>query len=363
MKRYIVLFALIVSCLLVQSRASAQVNDAFEFVRADWHLAAISEYSGDWQAAIEYYQKVIQESMPLPLDVREWYRGTAYYGIARCNCRLGKDPSTVRIALSKAFSHHFWNFALTEADSEIMSDCGRPWLDSLSRVWSNILNEERPFWPKQTPFVFYPDTYDSTAHWPLIVALHGGNGNYESFAEDWHGMANDLKAVIVIPPGAIRESQITNSWESDMNAIEKPILSLVSEFTSKHLADPSQVYLAGFSQGAQASMELSVMRPDVFRGAISMSGFVNRFISDSILQKAHDRGVRIYAVSGEYEDKSFRLQIDTFHTRCVQSGIPFDLEINPGMTHEVPLDFRTQILKAWNWIRPQAEAIRQQGQE
>ena len=361
-KRKLISFLLISSSLLIHSRAIAQASEAFEFTRADWHLAGISEYHSDWQAAIDYYQKVIQESYILPLDIREWYRGTAYYGIARCECRIGKNSVAVRTSLSKAFSHHFWNFALIATDSELMSDCGRPWLDSLSRIWSNILDEERPFWQEQAPIIFYPDGYDSSARWPLIVAMHGGNGNYESFAEHWRGMANALKAVIVIPAGVIRESQITNTWGSDMSLIEKPIKDLVSRFTSKHWADPSHVYLAGFSQGAQASMELAVMRPDVFRGAIAMSGFVDRSISDSILRKAHDRGVRIFAVSGEDEVPSFREEIDTFHVSCTKAGIPFELNIAPGMIHEVPLDFRAQLLQAWEWLRPSSQSARQ-GQE
>jgi predicted esterase len=358
-KRQLTSFLLIAVTLLIHSRAVAQASEAYNFVRADWHLAGISEYHNDWQAAIEYYQKVIRECMPLPLDIREWYRGTAYYGIARCECRYGKDSAAVRIALSKAFSHHFWNFALTATDSELMSNCGHPWLDSLSRVWNNILSEERPLWPEQAPIVLYPDGYDSSAHWPLIIALHGGNANYESFAEDWLGMANALKAVIVIPPGIIRESQITNTWGADMSLLEKPITDLVSRFTSKHLADPSHVYLAGFSQGAEASMELAVLRPGVFRGAIAMSGFVDRTISDSILYTARDSGVRIYVISGEDEVPTFREEIDTFQSHCSKSGIPFKMEIVPGMIHEVPLDFHTQMLQAWAWLRPVSQASRQ----
>ena len=361
--RRITSFLLIAVSFLLYSRASAQTSgEAYAFVRADWHLAGISEYHSDWQGAIDYYQKVIRESNALPLDIREWYHGTAFYGIARCSCRIGKDSAAVRSALSKAFSHHFWNFALTATDSALLSDCGRAWLDSLSQVWSGILNDERPLWPEQAPIVFYPDGYDSSGRWPLIVAMHGGNGNYESFSEDWRGMANALKSVIVIPPGIIRQSQITNTWGSDMSIIEKPIINLVAGFTSKHLADPSQVYLAGFSQGAEASMELSILRPDIFRGAIAMSGFVDRPISDSILLKAHDRGVRIYAISGELEVPSFRGEIDTFHTVCAKAGIPFEMNILPGMIHEIPLDFHMQVLQAWNWLRPSSEASRQQGE-
>ncbi len=342
--------------LLTHSQANSQPSEAFEFVRADWHLAGISEFHGDWQAAIGYYQKVIQESQSLPIDVREWYRGTAQYGIARCDCRLGKDSVTIRTALSKAFSHHFWNFALAGTDPQIMLDCGRRWLDSLSSLWSSISNEERPLWLPQAPIIFYPVGYDSTSRWPLILALHGGNDNYESFAENWLGMATDLHAIIVVPAGVIRESQITNSWGSDMGVIEKPIIDLVKTFTSRHLADPEQVYLAGFSQGAQASLELAVRRPDLFHGTIAMSGFVDSPITDSMLSQAHHHGLKIYAISGENENQTFRAELSSFDSSCTKAKIPFEMETISGMIHEIPLDFHTQILQAWQWLRPTTQA-------
>ncbi len=352
--------AVLCSIFPASSRLCAQPSENYEFVCVDWHLAGISEYQHNWHNAIDYYQKVIQESMPLPLEIREWYRGTAFYGIARCDCQLGKDTSIVRTALEKAFSHHFWNFELAAADSQLMVGCGgRSWLDSQSQHWKDIFLEEKPLWQDQPPIIFYPDGYDSSARWPLIIALHGGNGNYESFAEHWRGMSNDLKAVIAIPAGVLRESQITNSWGSDIGLVEKPILNLVSEMTSKHLVDPSKVYLAGFSQGAQAAMELAVLRPKIFRGAIAMSGFVDRSIPDSVLRIAHYCSVRMYAITGEDEGLAFRNQIDAFHTICTKAGIPFELKILPDMVHEVPLDFHNQFLQAWEWMRPPQQANRQ----
>ncbi|MFI5201597.1 MAG: alpha/beta hydrolase-fold protein [Candidatus Kapaibacterium sp.] len=355
----LVFIAALAATLISNSRAGAQGSDAFEFVRGEWHLAGISEYQSNWPAAIGYYQKVIEDSRLLPLECREWYCGTAYYGIARCESQMGDDSSAVRLALAKAFAHHFWNFALAQTDSVMLSKCGFPWLDSCSRFWTSVSVEERPLWREQVPIVFYPAGYDSSGHWPLIIALHGGNGNYESFAQHWLGMANVLKAVIAIPAGVLRETQITNSWGSSMDTVEKSIVTLVKRFTSRHLADSAQVYLAGFSQGAQASIELTLLRPDLFRGAIAMSGFVDHPISDSILHRARDRGVRIYEITGQFEDQTFEKEIDSIHQKCTEAGISFALNISPGMIHEVPLDFHDQMLRAWSWVRPQAQAVHQ----
>src|SRR5437773_9489251 len=98
------LFCLAFSTALASGRQYAPAGDYCMYVRTDWHLAAIAEFHGDWQGAISYYQKVIDESAPLNIYVREWYRGTAGYGIARNAARLN-NAARVRSSLTYAFEH------------------------------------------------------------------------------------------------------------------------------------------------------------------------------------------------------------------------------------------------------------------
>jgi predicted esterase len=331
------------------------------FVRTDWHLAAIAEYHSDWHGAIAYYEKVIDESAPLNIYVREWYRGTAGYGIARASARLN-DPVRVRSAMTFAFEHHFWNFSLVRLDSAVMGVCGNAWIDSAARFWNAVAQEEQRTWHPQPPIIFYPNGYDSTKNWPLIVAMHGGNGNYENFSEPWRGLADQVRAIIVFPPGIIRESEVTNTWESRMDRIDSAIEGLVHYFTDRGLADPKEVYLTGFSQGAQASIELTLLHPNLFRGAIALSGFSSKLFSDSIFGAARRQDVHIYAMSGEFEDSQFLQQIQDIHSRCAAASIPFNLQILSGMTHEVPLDIRAQFLTAWHFVHPDSEASHQRGE-
>ncbi len=359
--RAIVLFFVFAVPALRAPELRAQQQDYYAFVRADWHLAGIAEYQSDWTGAIEHYREAVEHSASLPLAVREWYQGTAAYGISRCYARLHKD-SACRVSLDHAFRHHFWNSALVRLDSLVVADCGSDWLDSVSKFWAAVCAEERSTWHAQPSYTYYPDGYDSTARWPLIIAMHGGNANYESFAERWIEMAKLLRAVIVVPPGIIRESEITNSWGSNMDQIEGPIMALARKYTDAHLADPAQVYLTGFSQGAQASIELTLRHPDLFHGAIAMSGFTSDPPTDSALAAIRNRGTRIYAISGEFEDPTFHAQIEAIHDECIKGGVPFELTIVPGMIHEVPLDLRTKFLEAWNWVRPPSQAAAHRGE-
>jgi predicted esterase len=332
------------------SGASAQVKDAYAFVRADWHLAGNAEYHEDWNDAVTHYSDAAQHADALPLTTREWYRGTADYGIARCYARLHRD-SAARASLNSAYRHHFWNTALIRLDSQLVAACGEKWLDSIGAFWGAIRNEEQPTWRDQKTFAYFPQGYDSTAKWPLIIAMHGGNGNYESFAQRWPEIATLVGAVIVVPPGIIRESEITNSWGANMNQIEISILSIAKKYAEEHLIDPQQVYLTGFSQGAQATIELSLRHPEIFRGGIAMSGFASDAPTDSMLSVAKAYGTRLVDISGEYEDPTFRAQVTEIHNLCEKAGIPFQLSFNPGMIHEVPLDLKTKFANAWHWLR------------
>jgi predicted esterase len=157
--------------------------------------------------------------------------------------------------------------------------------------------------------------------------------------------------VIVVPAGVIRESEIANSWGGDIGTISKAILPLVRDLITRKLVDSNEVYLAGFSQGAQASIELPLVYPNVFRGGIAMSGFASMTFSDSILQVARKAGTRFYGITGEFEDPGFRTQIGNIHALCQKSGIPFTLVIVPGMVHEVPLDLLPKFVDAWHSVR------------
>ena len=338
-------------CLISAGVAFAQSQDSYyPAVRDAWHQAGLLESRNDWVGAENAYQKTIDESSPLPLNIREWFRGTAAYGLGRCAARL-QNGKNVRAYLAYAFDHHFWNSSLIKLDSQVVAVAGPQWLDSVSNFWRTVCNAEQVNWRPQEPYIFYPNGYDSSSPWPLIIAMHGGNANFENFAEYWRPMASVLKAVIVVPPGEVRESEITNSWGADMRYIEQPILRIAHDMISKRLVDPTQVYLSGFSQGAQASIELTIMHPELFRGAIAMSGFTSEQPTDSALRIAHQHGVRIYALTGEFEDPTFRKEIGDAHSACVAKGIPFELTIVPGMIHEVPIDFPTLYPRAWDWIR------------
>ncbi len=330
------------------STLRAQTSASLEEVRVDWHLAGVSEAASDYGSALGYFKEVVENAKYLPLVSREWYQGIGWLGISRSKARLG-DTCGARRALATSFSHSFANAALLEQDTFFGPLVGINFIDSLNAFWSHIRMLNRSEWIQQEPMVFRP--HDAQPGEPLIICLHGGNGNYRGFADYWTNVADSAKATVVVPPGIIRNSEVQNSWEFDLAAIFPSVESLRTECIRKYKADPTQVYLAGFSQGGQAAIGLTLLHPTLFVGALSFSGFLLDSLDESALSQASQQHVRFYALSGEWDSKDFLRSLGDIQRRCTKHGIPFHLELEEKMSHEMPLDFGSRFGEAWRWIR------------
>ncbi|HWF44925.1 MAG TPA: alpha/beta hydrolase-fold protein [Candidatus Kapabacteria bacterium] len=352
------LAVMLVSMAYLPQAVRAQPSDQLTEVRVNLHLAGCCEMKGDWKGAEAYDHKANEAAVLLPLESREWYRSITSLFIARAASRLHDTP-TARSGIASAFRHRFSNAVLIRQDSLLVSVIGRPWFDSLATFWDKIHESNREEWVPQIPIVFYPNdsNYPSTQKFPIIFALHGGNDNYRAFSRYWSGVANSAHAIVVVPPGPYRNSEIENSWEYNIDTIAPAFIRLVHDYVIKTGADSGSIYLAGYSQGAQVAVTLALEHPDLFRGAISFSGFIFSPITDSMLDFARKLGTRIYALSGEWDEREFLSRITNIHNRCNAEGIPFQLEFEKAMVHEVPLDFTKRFSDAWSWVREPFEAM------
>lgn len=122
---------------------------------------------------------------------------------------------------------------------------------------------------------------------PMAILLHGLGAD----EQDLFGLAPVLDPrLLVVSARAPREAQpMGYSW-FDIDWSEFPpridfqqvvesrgaILRLVAEAAAAHGADPSRVWLAGFSQGASMATACALARPERLRGIVAHSGRVTR---------------------------------------------------------------------------------------
>lgn len=352
---------LLVLCAFTEPPSAHAQRSELPFLRVDWHLATIAEMQGRWADALRDYQRVIDETASLPLQIREWYRGTARFAMARCYCRL-PDAAKTKEAMKDALEHHFWNSLLTRLDTTLINACGAHWIDSSLAYWLNVKTMERTYWTEQKQVIIAPPNIKSGEKLPLIIALHGGNANYLDFADAWFAIAKEEHAIVVVPPGIVRESEVTNSWETDFTAIDSLVSSIITTLGQNPLIDTNHVILTGYSQGAQASLYVSLKHPNVIRGAILFSGFAQHPLSQSEIDQSAKAGVRLYSFVGQYEEPMFATSIQEAATYLNENKVAFKIEHVDGMCHEVPLDLRTRFQTAWSWVNDTTQAINGKGE-
>ena len=128
---------------------------------------------------------------------------------------------------------------------------------------------------------------------PTVVMIHGHLGNEEvmwifsqTLPQDW---------LVVAPRAIVAEEEGRFSWyprQQDewpsLTAFDTAVESLeqfIDSLPDLYEADPDQIYLMGFSQGAAAAFATAIHRPEKIQGIASLVGFMPRHVDDAIETK------------------------------------------------------------------------------
>ena len=118
---------------------------------------------------------------------------------------------------------------------------------------------------------------------PLLILLHGVGSN----ERDLFGLAEELDPRFLVvsvrsplsfdfggygwypvrftPQGAVGDTAL-------VEAGRQKLIAFIEEAVTAYDADPAQVYLLGFSQGAIMGLFVTLTRPDLVAGMVAMSG-------------------------------------------------------------------------------------------
>ncbi|HEY3875733.1 MAG TPA: hypothetical protein VGM92_09665, partial [Candidatus Kapabacteria bacterium] len=308
-----------------------------------------------------------------PKAVSRWYYGFAEYGIASTSARLG-DTSLAKTAMLATLQSDYWSTDVIRGDETLRKVTGGAWLDSLMTCFETMRQLSASSWPRQPTLVIVPHCFrqnpdgtnstkrlialDSLSsrlkdslriHRPVILALHGGNASYREFALHWRAVADSLNVVVLIPPGCLRYSANDNSWDDTYNVCDPYITSTLDRYAEVCGYTP-ETYIAGFSQGANAGIKYGFVHPDRIKGVIAVAGLMDAPLTPEMVQNSAEAGLRICAMSGEYETEGFLGTIKATEHSCDAGKLPFHLDIVPGMAHEVPADLAPRLEHEWAWL-------------
>jgi phospholipase/carboxylesterase len=142
---------------------------------------------------------------------------------------------------------------------------------------------------------------DSVAKSPLLILLHGHGSNENDLFSLSNSIPNNWIVVSVRGPYQLAENSyrwydvkmangkiVINIDEEERS--RKKLMQLISEITQKYNVDSQKIIVAGFSQGANMSLAISLTMPEKIAGFGVFSGrFVNElkpYISSSVSLKS-----------------------------------------------------------------------------
>jgi len=343
-----------------------------------WHEAGVAYSRHDLSGARTLFRSIVDLCGQKRTTSSGWYEGIAQYGIASTSARLG-DTMAARAAVLASLRTDYWSFDMLRSDDVLRNVVGAGWLDSLITAYQTVRQLSSSIWPSQSPFVILPHctVQDPTqlqatgekphrlilldsltprlrdslrVHRPLILALHGGNASYREFALHWRAVADSLGVAVLVPAGCVRHAANDNSWDDNYMICEEYITAMLDRYSAE-CGFPPETYVGGFSQGAKTAIKYGLVHSDRIRGIISIAGLLDQPIAPELIESAAAAGLRIYGLTGEFETPGFRATMTQSQRACLAGKLPFELEIEPGMVHEVPADLASRLQAAWPRLR------------
>ena len=176
---------------------------------------------------------------------------------------------------------------------------------------------------------------------PLIVALHGRGGAPSEIIHLLDGFS--VKARVIAPHGATRVGEGWGWFESSWKAMPDemaPGIKAAADLVAKLIADKTRTsatcgkaIVVGFSQGGFLAYALAAREPAIIGAALPISGYLPMTLTPSSLRR--DRPGRVTAYHGD-ADEVIKLDYDrTTHERFVAAGFGGELQVYPGVKHQV----------------------------
>jgi phospholipase/carboxylesterase len=184
----------------------------------------------------------------------------------------------------------------------------------------------------------------NTKSMPVIILLHGYGSNEADLFELEKGFPADFLVVSARAPQAIGKDAYQwyalsqaggQAKEADLVAGRELIVRFVREIVARYHADPKQVYLSGFSQGAIMSYEAGLMYSGLFKGIAPLSGRIYPSLKASVHPTPALKQLRIFVGHGD-KDQRIPYSDATAAVSYLQSiGLSPVFKTYPGMGHSI----------------------------
>jgi len=257
-----------------------------------------------------------------------------------CLLSLCNRPDDVMSVFRQGLNHGLWWAATQFQDSDLDTVRELPEFKRLMAV-SQEKYEEARTQIKRDYALLLPEPRASGMY-PLLITLHGHNGNKNSDLEYWEVARQ--KGWLVLSAQSTQPLFLGSyGWDDPAQGLAD-LLFYYEQVLQRYQIDPQRVVIAGFSQGSGMAIYAAL------KGNLPVRGFIGigTWWSDANELAYERKDLRAYFVSGEKDhtlDRSREIQ-DTLRRNNVQIAE----EVHPDLGHAFPADFGPSFDKAIKFI-------------
>jgi phospholipase/carboxylesterase len=197
---------------------------------------------------------------------------------------------------------------------------------------------------------------------PLLLLLHGiGSNEHDLYGLtpflDKRFLIISVRAPNTLGPGSYAWFEVDFTQQGPIINMEqaeaslKTLITFLKEAITVYGADPKQVYLMGFSQGAIMSASVALIQPELVAGVVLMSGRIPSEIRPLIASSEQLSGLPFLVVHGTAD----RVLPITYGraSRELLSSLPVDLTYHEyTMGHEVSQESLSEVT---TWLTEQLD--------
>lgn len=254
-----------------------------------------------------FEKQEMEKGLKIALEIKEKFpdhASAAYFNLAYFQALLNLTEETVE-TLEEGYEKGLW------------------WAESQIRLFPNydqlvknekfyiIVNKYFDRYKKireDTPFkwiVCTPENYDSSRKYPVLIALHQGDGNIEETEKKWkYVLEHDV--LLAIPQSSEITGPNTFTW-MDLDSGLNELSEIHSQIMAKYQIDLNNVFLSGFSIGGTLALEATFIHPKFsVNGCIAVNpSLIQPNVISQNFERAKKEGVKCCILAGtddpEYE--------------------------------------------------------------
>jgi predicted esterase len=248
-----------------------------------------------------------------------------------CLLSLGGRPAEVMSVFRQGLDAGHWWAASQFGDPDLDAVRDLPEFKLLMAVSQEKYEEARKHIKRDSTVLLPEPPAPASGKYPLLIALHGRNGNKDSDLEQWE-VARRRGWLVLSPQSTQPMFPGAYCWDHSAEGLAD-LLFCYEQALKKYQIDPQHVVIAGFSQGSGMAIYTAL------KGNLPARGFIGigTWWPDASEFACERKDLRGYFVTGE-KDQTLE-QAREIQDTLRKNNVQIAEEVHADLGHAFPADF------------------------